>query len=105
MTTIDVELDNTRSAVLQAIDSGDMTQALRGCVRALAILAMIPDSAIGQMSTLSWNRTAIESLMAELRRNGASSLAAESTDCGLEICDVEYVGIRSSGSSCCGGCS
>jgi hypothetical protein len=94
--TPDVELATTRTAVLAAIDAGDLTTALRGCIRALAILATIPDSEV-QFSRLYWKRDAIVALMEELKRQGATAISDSSsgTLCdAFSVCNVEYVGIR-----------
>ena len=100
---IETRLEELRDNAISAVASGDLDTALRLATAALTLISMIPDSDIGNMSSMRWDRRSIENLISELKRQGArpTNISAP-TDCGIEVCNVEWVGVDSS--SCCGGC-
>ncbi len=99
---IELQLEELRDNAISAVTSGDLDTALRLATAALALIALIPDSSQGQMSTLNWDRSSIQGLIAELKRQGAkATLINAPSDCGIEVCNVEWVGVDGSG---CGGC-
>jgi len=92
-----IQLERCRDQALVAIDADDWAGVVKACVKAELILATIPDSRIGNMSDVEWDRPAIRQL-----RQRAEAILSQGDGCGLEICNVEYVGLGSYGD---GGCS
>jgi hypothetical protein len=96
-TDIAQQLDSIRQIALQAIEDDDWTAVVKQCTKAEFILSTVPDSRIGNMSDLEWDRAAIRNL----RKRAEDILAQGDGSCDLDICNVEYEGIK--GGSC--GCS
>lgn len=101
---LETRLEELRDNAISAVTSGDLDTALRLATAALALIAMIPDSDVGgNLSSMRWDRNAIMGFISELKRQGAKPTNANApADCGIEVCNVEWVGVD--GSSCCGGC-
>lgn len=93
-----------RDSALAAIAISDWAEVYRQCLMASAILSTIPDSEVGgNMSSMVWDRKGIQNLMAEAKRNMSDpGMSATPDACGFSFCQVEYTGIRDTGS--CGGC-
>lgn len=90
------QLTKYRDAALVAIENEDWARVVKECLKAELIISTIPDSRIGNMSDLEWHPDAIRQL-----RKRAEDIVAQGNGCELDICDIEYSGIR--GGTC--GCS
>ena len=97
MTTSDpaAKLTACRNTALQAIEDDDWNRVIKECMKAEMILDTIPDSRIGNISDLEWNREGIRQL-----RKRAEELQAQGDGCGLNICNVEYQGVREGSCGC-----
>ena len=90
-----IQLRTCRDAVLQAVDDEDWRCVVKECMKAEMILDTIPDSRIGNMSDLEWNRTGIRQL-----RKRAEEILEQGDGCELQICNIEYTGFREGGCGC-----
>jgi len=91
------QLNKCRDNALRAIESGDWDCALKEAQKAELIIATIPDSRIGNMSDLEWDRGAIRQF-----RKRLEEITSQGDGCTLDICDIEYTGASSYDSgSCC----
>ncbi len=91
-----IQLNKCRDAALKAIEAGDWECALKEAQKAELIIATIPDSRIGNMSDLEWDRGAIRQF-----RKRLEEIVSQGEGCTLDICDVEFTGASSSSGSCC----
>jgi len=66
-------------AASTAIAGGNWNTALAKALQAQAELSAIPDSGITDATNLKWDRRAIESLIANIRRQQALSLGMQQT--------------------------
>jgi hypothetical protein len=90
------QLDSARNAALQAVEDGNWELVVKCCLKAEIILATIPDSRIGNSSDLEWKREAIS----KLRKRAEEIVASGEQSCELDVCSVEYAGIRQGGCGC-----
>lgn len=91
-----IQLEQCRQRALLAIDAEDWSGVVKECTKAELILSTIPDSRIGNMSDIEWDRASIRQL-----RKRAEEIVEQGQGCELEICNVEYVGLRSTGGCEC----
>lgn len=96
-TDIAEQLADIRQIALQAIEDDNWAAVVKQCTKAEFILSTVPDSRIGNMSDLEWDRAAIRNL----RKRAEDILAQGESPCELDICKVEYEGIRGGGSCGC----
>lgn len=96
-TDVAQQLADIRQIALQAIEDDDWTAVVKQCTKAEFILSTVPDSRIGNMSDIEWDRTAIRNL----RKRAEDILAQGESSCELDICSVEYEGVRGGGSCGC----
>lgn len=89
------QLQTCRNRALLAIEAEDWGRVVTECLKAELILSTIPDSRIGNMSDIEWSRTSIRQL-----RERAEQMVNSGDGCGLDICNVEYVGLRGTSGGC-----
>lgn len=90
------QLEAARNTALQAVEDDNWALVVKCCLKAEIVLATIPDSRIGNTSDLEWKRDSIR----QLRKRAEEILASGDRSCELDICNVEYVGVRQGGCGC-----
>jgi len=88
-------LTDARDSAIAALDVADYTAARKAAVKALAVLATVPDGQT-QAGGHTWNRGAIEDFIAQVDRLERLATASGDDDIvmGIETAQSEYVGYR-----------